>query len=109
MVERVLRTVEAIPPGRLANYGLLGELLGIGPRQVGAVLARHGSGVPWWRVTNASGSLPDDLLPAAREHWAQEGIALRSDGRRADLDAHLIDMSRLGDDPLAATTDLQEF
>ncbi|QLQ15109.1 MAG: MGMT family protein [Micropruina sp.] len=56
LVERVLLATECIPPGRVASYGDLARLVGTGPRQVGAILARFGSSVPWWRVTNASGS-----------------------------------------------------
>ena len=65
MVERVLRAVECVPPGRVASYGLIGALVGAGPRQVGAVLSRYGDGVPWWRIVNASGELPAPLLARA--------------------------------------------
>ena len=62
-LETVLDLVEAIPPGRAMTYGTLAEVVGDllgrgGPRQVGHVLARAGSGVPWWRVVNAAGSPP---------------------------------------------------
>ena len=77
VVERVLRAVELVPPGTVVAYGDLAELVGIGPRQVGSIMATWGSGVAWWRVTNAAGSLPPELLARAREHWAAEGIALR--------------------------------
>ena len=54
--ELVLCAVEQIPPGRVATYGDIAEIVGRGgPRQVGHVLARFGGGVPWWRVVRADG------------------------------------------------------
>ena len=54
--ESVLSLVEQIPPGRVATYGDIAEMVGRGgPRQVGHVMARFGGGVPWWRVVRADG------------------------------------------------------
>ena len=54
--ERVLSVVEQIPPGRVATYGDIAEIVGRGgPRQVGHVMALFGGGVPWWRVVRADG------------------------------------------------------
>lgn len=78
-VDRVLLAVTMIPPGRVASYGDIGALTGIGPRRVGAILRRHGDGVPWWRVLSASGDSP--VLDAALPHWRAEGITLRRGGR----------------------------
>ena len=116
VVERVLRAVELVPPGTVVAYGDLAELVGIGPRQVGSIMATWGSGVAWWRVTNAAGSLPPELLARAREHWAAEGIALTSTGRvrigthRADLaalaadwDASVADLAASDPEPVAGT------
>lgn len=62
-LEEVLDLVAAIPAGRVMTYGTIAEVLRDrsgrgGPRQVGQVLARAGSGVPWWRVVDASGRPP---------------------------------------------------
>ncbi len=58
-VEAVLATVERVPWGRVTTYGAVAEFIGSGgPRQVGAVMARYGGPVPWWRVVRADGSLP---------------------------------------------------
>ncbi|MEL4505459.1 MGMT family protein [Luteococcus sp. H138] len=81
LVERVLRLVEAIPAGFVVSYGDVAAALGTGPRQVGRVMARWGSDVPWWRVTNAAGELSGGLLAEAREHWQAEGIELGGTGR----------------------------
>jgi len=48
--ELVLSVVEQIPPGQVATYGDIAEIVGRGgPRQVGHVMALLGGGVPWWR------------------------------------------------------------
>ncbi|MGO1201055.1 MAG: MGMT family protein [Brachybacterium sp.] len=78
-VERVLRVVEAIPPGQVAAYGEIGALVGVGPRLVGRILRTWGAGVPWWRVTSASGDHP--LLARALPHWEAEGIEVAPHGR----------------------------
>jgi methylated-DNA-protein-cysteine methyltransferase-like protein len=79
--EEVLRLVEAVPPGRVTTYGDLAEMVGRGgPRQVGAVLARHGGGVPWWRVIRADGRPAAGLAQRALERLADEGVAVE-DGR----------------------------
>src|SRR5699024_12243572 len=43
-VERVLRVVEAIPPGQVAAYGEIGAIVGVGPRLVGRILRTWGAG-----------------------------------------------------------------
>ena len=91
VVEHVLRVVERIPPGTVVSYGDIADMVGVGPRQVGAVMSRYGGGVTWWRVTNASGNLPAHLVDEARAHWLDEDIPVRGGGgcriavARADL------------------------
>lgn len=106
LVERVLRAVEQVPPGRVVSYGDLGELVGLGPRQVGQVMSRWGGNVAWWRVTSRSGDLPADLLARAREHWDQEGIEVRGEGRGCRFAVHRADLERLAEDYARATADL---
>ena len=82
----VLAAVEQVPPGTVVTYGDVAELVGEGgPRQVGAVLARYGSDVPWWRVLRADGSAAPQVRDRAVEHWRRERTALRPDGLRVDL------------------------
>lgn len=89
--ERVLRAAESVPPGRATSYGRIAAAIGVGgPRTVGAVMARDGSAVPWWRVVRADGSLPEALRTEALAHWLEEGTPLRS-GR--------VDLSAAGWDP----------
>jgi alkylated DNA nucleotide flippase Atl1 len=76
--EEVLEVVHAIPPGKVLTYGDVGELVGDrGPRFVGNVLRRFGSGAPWWRVLRADGSAAPPLAARALEHWRLEGVPLR--------------------------------
>jgi alkylated DNA nucleotide flippase Atl1 len=84
-VELVLRCVEQVPRGRVTTYGTVAEVVGQvvgggGPRLVGSVMARHGGGVPWWRVVRADGSLPPSHDVEARPHYLEEGTPLRPTG-----------------------------
>ena len=82
----VLDVVDLVPPGRVMTYGDVAEYVGgCGPRQVGAVMARYGSAVAWWRVLKADGSPPPGHEREALRHYAAEGTALRPGGRRVDL------------------------
>ena len=93
--ELVLRAVELVPRGRVVSYGDLGHVVGIGPRRVGSVLSRYGAGVAWWRVTNAAGDFPPDLLHEAVPHWLDEGIALKHSGRGCRIAEHRADLVEL--------------
>lgn len=86
-VELVLSAVEQIPPGQVATYGDLAELVGAGgPRRVGSVMSRHGAGVPWWRVVRADGRPARGLEATALVRLRAEGCPLRGDGcERVDL------------------------
>lgn len=80
-LESVLDVVAAIPPGRAMTYGTIAEVVGDalgrgGPRQVGQVLARAGSGVPWWRVVNAAGLPPAFKRSEALRMLRDEGCPL---------------------------------
>lgn len=107
-VERVLRTIECIPPGRVAPYGQVGAIAGVGPRLVGRILGTWGASVPWWRVPNASGDMPAFHQAAAREHWVAEGIPLKPDGRGCVIAAVRADLERLAQDARAAWADLPD-
>ena len=92
-VERVLRVVESIPSGQVAAYGEIGAIVGVGPRLVGRILRTWGSGVPWWRVTNAAGDHP--LLARALPHWEAEGIAVAPYGRGCRMTRFGTDLEEL--------------
>ena len=81
----ILEVVEQIPAGKVLTYGDVAELAGEGgPRQVGTVLARYGSDVPWWRVLRADGTPAPALRERAFAAYADEGTPVR-DERRVDL------------------------
>jgi alkylated DNA nucleotide flippase Atl1 len=90
-IERVLWAAASIPPGRVATYGDIGRAVGVTPRQVGWIMARFGSEVPWWRVVSAQGRLPADLLARAVAHWREEGIAVQRSGEGCVLSAHRVE------------------
>ena len=102
-VERVLLAVTLVPPGRVASYGAIGRVAGVGPRQVGAILREHGDGVPWWRVTDRDGRLPAPLLTEALARWEAEGLPARPDGLGCRMAECAADPARLLDDFLAAS------
>lgn len=106
VVELVLRAVEQVPRGRVVSYGDIAGLVGTGPRHVGSIMSRHGSGVTWWRVTNAYGDLPLHLVDTARGHWAEEGIGWKPNGRGCRIADHRADLVELADAWEVATADL---
>ncbi|WP_107772391.1 MGMT family protein [Nocardioides sediminis] len=108
VAELVLRAVEQVPWGRVVSYGDLAHMIGIGPRRVGAVMSRDGAGVTWWRVTNAAGDLPPDLLDEARPHWLEEGIGLKQSGRGCRIAEHRADLAALERRWRLAAADLLE-
>ncbi len=82
----VLDLVERIPAGKVLTYGdIAGIVGGGGPRRVGNVLSRWGSGVPWWRVLRADGRPAAGLESRALPRYKAEGTPLRSGGDRVDL------------------------
>jgi len=80
-IELVLSMVERIPPGQVATYGDIAELVGIGgPRLVGRVMSLHGGDVPWWRVVRADGRPVRGIEAEALDLLQRDGTPLR-DGR----------------------------
>lgn len=106
LTELVLRAVELVPPGRLVSYGDVAALVGTGPRQVGAIMAREGQGVPWWRVTNHSGDLPLRLMAEAQSHWDAEAISLKANGRGARMATYRADLEQLAAEFERSTADV---
>ncbi len=105
-VERVLRVVEAIPPGQVAAYGEVGSIVGVGPRLVGRILRIWGGGVPWWRVTNSDGDHP--LLARALPRWEAEGIVVKPNGRGCRMAQFGTDLEQLRERSRATLAELEE-
>ncbi|NNF41959.1 MAG: methyltransferase [Phycisphaerales bacterium] len=85
---RVYAVVRRIPRGRVATYGQIAELAGLGPhaRQVGyALSALEDDRVPWHRVVNAQGAVSvrtqtgDDH--GQQERLVAEGVRFEANGR----------------------------
>lgn len=79
-VDRVSAVVKRIPKGRVASYGLVGEVAGYprAARHVGRVM-RLCSGCPWWRVLAADGRIVIQNPEGRREQLAllaSEGVAV---------------------------------
>jgi len=81
---RVLDAVDRIPAGCVMTYGDVAEYVGVrAPRAVGAVMALHGSEVPWHRVVYGDGRLPPGHEAEATRRLRAEGVVVR--GGRVDL------------------------
>jgi methylated-DNA-protein-cysteine methyltransferase-like protein len=83
---RIYTVVRRIPTGRVASYGQVARVAGLGgARQVGYALHAlpHGSTVPWHRVLNAAGriSLRDHHALTQRLLLEREGVRFDSGGR----------------------------
>lgn len=86
---RIWRVVARIPRGRVATYGQIAALAGIGgaARQVGYALAAlpDDSEIPWQRVVNARGEVSArrdfDGAPRQLALLAREGVVFDARGR----------------------------
>jgi alkylated DNA nucleotide flippase Atl1 len=84
--EEVLDLVERIPSGRVMSYGDVAAALAAGgPRAVGTVMARFGSGVPWHRVLRSDGSPPAGHEAVALGRYRHERTPLNATGTRVDM------------------------
>ena len=86
--QRIYRAVRRIPRGRVATYGQIAEVAGIGghARQVGYALhALHDESVPWHRVVNARGEISPrsagDSHELQRHLLEAEGVEFDVTGR----------------------------
>ncbi len=99
LADRVSAVVRLIPPGRVVSYGDIAELLGIGPRIVGRVMALNTDPeLPWWRVVNAAGRLPSHLVDDATRHWAAEGIVTGPSGPGVSMSRYRAELGAWADD-----------
>lgn len=88
--QRIYAQVARIPRGRVATYGQIAALAGLGgqPRLVGYALHAlpEGSALPWQRVVNARGEVSPRSDPAGHETLQRlilrdEGISFDTQGR----------------------------
>lgn len=73
--EKIYRVIRKIPSGKVATYGQIALLAGIGrqPRRVGYALSilAEGHDLPWHRVINAKG--------AVSSRWESDSVSLQED------------------------------
>lgn len=87
--ERIYAIVRRIPSGRVATYGQIARLAGLGghARQVGYALNAlpEGHDVPWHRVINAKGGISKRSIPVyeqiQQELLEQEGVEFSTKAR----------------------------
>jgi methylated-DNA-protein-cysteine methyltransferase related protein len=88
--ERIYAVVRRIPRGRVATYGQIARLAGLGPhaRQVGYALSAlsPGTRLPWHRVINARGEISRRSRPGAE---LSQRILLEREGIRFDARGRL--------------------
>ena len=84
LTERIRREVAGLQPGEVVSYAEVGRRAGSAraARAVGAVLAEHGDGLPWWRVVHRDGSLSAPNRAEQRRRLEAEGVDV-VDGRVA--------------------------
>ncbi len=94
--ERIWAVVRRIPRGRVATYGQVATLAGLGRNARQAGYALHalpdGSPVPWHRVLNARGAV--SLPPMSGADLTQR-IRLEKEGVRFDARGR-VDLARFG-------------
>ena len=91
--DRIYAVVARIPAGKVATYGQVAAVAGLGraARQVGYALHAlpEGSDIPWQRVINSRGEVSPRAFPGwdgyQRHLLEEEGVAFDANGR-VDLD-----------------------
>jgi len=96
--EKVRAAVAAIPPGSVASYGDIAELVRApSPRLEGRVLAEDGSDLPWHRVLRADGTPVHHLAERQLELLRAEGVL--ADGQRVNMRRYRWDAVEVDEDP----------
>jgi methylated-DNA-protein-cysteine methyltransferase-like protein len=85
-VERVLRRLKR---GDVVTYGEVAAEAGHpgAARAVGTWLARHGDGVPWWRVVTSTGRLVPGHEAEHERRLVAEGVTVDAATGRVDATA----------------------
>lgn len=89
---RIYAVVRQIPPGKVATYGQIAEIVGdCTARVVGYAMAASSDDVPWQRVINAQGK----VSPRA-DHWGTEVQRLRLQEEGVVFDAdHKVNLAEV--------------
>ena len=91
--ERIWNVIARIPHGKVANYGQIARIAGLGQRARLVGYALHstpdGIDIPWHRVINAQGriSFPDDSTSYQRQRELLEAEGVVFVAGRVDFDS----------------------
>jgi methylated-DNA-protein-cysteine methyltransferase-like protein len=79
--QKIWQVVLAIPPGKVASYGQVAEMAGLGrqARYIGRALGKlpQGHTVPWYRVIRSNGQI---AFPEGSEVFQEQVSLLRAEG-----------------------------
>ena len=79
--QKIWQVVAAIPAGRVASYGQIADMAGLGrqARYIGKALGKlpDGHGIPWHRVIRNNGQI---AFPLGSEAFEEQAQNLREEG-----------------------------
>ena len=79
--QKIWQVVLAIPPGKVASYGQVAEMAGLGrqARYIGRALGKlpEGHSVPWYRVIRSNGQI---AFPEGSETYCKQVGLLEAEG-----------------------------
>ncbi len=79
--QKIWQVVAAIPPGKVASYGQIASMAGLGrqARFVGRALGTlpAGHAVPWYRVLRANGQI---AFPECSSGYLRQSVLLEEEG-----------------------------
>ncbi|MDN6320138.1 MAG: MGMT family protein [Marinobacter sp.] len=79
--QKIWQVVLAIPPGKVASYGQVAEMAGLGrqARYIGRALGKlpKGHAVPWYRVIRSSGQI---AFPEGSDIYREQVGLLQAEG-----------------------------
>ena len=86
MFDKIRRTIQKIPKGKVATYGQIATLAGFPGSARQVVWALHGShGLPWHRVIGANGKILLTGNSALEQRMRLEMEGVRFNGPRVDI------------------------
>jgi methylated-DNA-protein-cysteine methyltransferase-like protein len=79
--QKIWHVVASIPPGRVASYGQVADMAGLGrqARYIGKALGKlpEGHSIPWYRVIRSNGQI---AFPIGSESFEVQAQSLREEG-----------------------------
>ncbi|HEA54229.1 hypothetical protein LCGC14_0886450 [marine sediment metagenome] len=79
--QKIWQVVLAIPPGKVASYGQVADMAGLGrqARYIGRALGKlpQGHSVPWYRVIRSNGQI---AFPEGSEIYCEQVSLLKAEG-----------------------------